>query len=126
MKEQQFVRPTSYTMLSESEMQNTFGGSVHLPVSRDYLNREYCQGFALSLLGLKAVTGMTVLEVAQELYAHAVAYYHGATIRNNNSINSAVKNYLMSKGSVIDIEDGGDTAIRKAAYAVIWHILEIK
>ena len=32
----------------------------------------------------------------------------------------------MSKESVIDIEDGGDTAIRKAGYAVIWHILEIK
>ena len=46
--------------------------------------------------------------------AHAVAYYHGTAIKNSNGINTAVKNYLINKGKQIDIEDGGETALRKA------------
>ncbi len=67
---------------------------------------------------------MTRLQVAQELYAHAVGYYFAGEIKKSG-IAASVKNYLTKKCEVIDIVDGGDTAIRKAAYVTVWNTVKV-
>lgn len=60
----------------------------------------------LCFLGLQ----MEVTECAQEIYAHAWAYYH-IPIR-----------WIRSHADPIDLQDGGDTRFRKLVYKIIWMI----
>ncbi|MEH2958663.1 hypothetical protein [Candidatus Merdisoma sp. JLR.KK006] len=66
----------------------------------------------------KAVTGMTALEIAQEIHAHAVVCYKFEAVKNI----PGVKGIYESAANGIHIEDGGDTAVRKRAYSTIWYL----
>lgn len=115
------VMPSSYAVMSEEEMTYVEGGNASLPMNRAYLSKSTCTATASGLYYSKQVTGMSVQEIAEEIYAHAILFYKSAEV-NVTLVNVAVIAYIMKHASVIDIENGGDTALRKAAYKTIWNL----
>ena len=107
--------------LSVEEMSKITGGNAHLPMNSKYRKKANCLGEAQSLIFRGIVTGMTELEIGQEIFAHAVAYYAAPTLSNIPLIGDDIKDYLISHAEVVDIMDGGDTMARKIAYTAIWN-----
>ncbi|MDR1770760.1 MAG: hypothetical protein LBS02_08990 [Hungatella sp.] len=108
--------------LSIQEMYKIKGGNAHLKMDPKYRKKANCLGEAQAQIQRGIVTGMTELEIGQEIFAHAVAYYKADILSKIIPfIGDDVKNYLISHASIIDIMDGGDTPVRKAAYTAIWN-----
>ena len=98
---------------------STFGGSVSLPMQPIYMTKTACEIKAFSLIANEEVTGMTMLEIAKEIYAHAQCYYNAATLKALGVENDMVDE-LYERANPIDIEDGGDTFVRKTFYNLLW------
>ncbi len=66
-------------------------------MSSYYLNKKLCCDMGRGLLNTGQVTGMTYLQIAKEIYAHAVCYY----IYENNSYlkHNLLAKYLHDKGA---------------------------
>lgn len=90
-------------------------------MKRTYLRKSTCTATASGLYYSKQVTGMSIQEIAEEIYAHAVLFYNAANT-NVTAVNAAAVVYIMQHAGVIDIENGGDTAARKTAYSMIWNL----
>lgn len=115
------VMPNNYAVMNEEEMAYVEGGNASLPMKRTYLRKSTCTATASGLYYSKQVTGMSIQEIAEEIYAHAVLFYNAANT-NVTAVNVAVVVYIMQHAGVIDIENGGDTVARKTAYSMIWNL----
>ena len=73
---------------------------------------------ARRLLRDGAVTGMSVRQLAGEIYFHAVVFYLSEKIGNLPSIREHAE--------TIDIDDGGDTSFRRAVYGATWRLAKLK
>lgn len=93
-------------------------GKSKLDVKREYLNKEKCLSEARRLLRDGAVTGMNEKQLAGEIYFHAAAFYFCEKVR--------FMPRLREHAYIIDIDDGGDTLMRKAAYAAVWKLAGLK
>lgn len=109
--------PSSYAVMNEEEMTYLEGGGIRIPNSRAYLNKSACQQLAAEYVRYGVVTGMTSLEVAQEIYAHAYVYYNWQVLKHIPIASSIYK----SAADGIDLENEGDTPVRKAFYAMVWN-----
>lgn len=110
-------------ILTEDEMKLIEGGDAHIPMDSYYLDKTHCKQLARRLIDNGKVTDMTQLQIAQEIYAHAVAYYSESTLRDIPGIGDSIADYLVEHAEVVDIADGGDTAVRRAAYTLIWNVM---
>lgn len=107
-------------ILTKDEMEIVEAGDAHIAMSSSYRNKTTCRQLARRLIDNGKVTGMTQLQIAQEVFAHAVAYYSESTLRDIPGIGDSIADYLVEHAEIVDIADGGDTTIRRAAYSVIW------
>jgi hypothetical protein len=105
--------------LQNEEMLFITGGNASLPMNSKYKKKDNCYAEASALVERGIVTGMTKQGVAEEIFAHAVAYYNAKDLRNIPFLRDWADD-LISHAHVIDIEDGGDTENRKTAYTIIW------
>jgi len=116
-------------------MKSVTGGAADMAMSSRYLDKNVCLQEAYWLGHYRVVTGMSLQEIAEEIYAHAIFYYTGlssdaiATILSKSGIPelglssfliSLIADFLISKGEVINIADGGDTSFRKLVYKGVW------
>lgn len=108
-------------LINVSIQKNTLGGSVSLPMNPVYLTKTACEVKATSLIYNKEVSGMTMLGIAKEIFAHACCYYGSATVKALGVDSSAVDD-IYRRANPIDIEDGGDTAARQLIYELIWNL----
>lgn len=115
--------PKHYKKLTNQEQAVIFAGDAEFPVGKSYLNKTNCKAKAKKLKSSGDVTGMTELAIAQEIYAHAFCYY-AATTLINAGISASIVKQIQAMGADIYIADGGDTAVRRAAYVLIWSITE--
>lgn len=115
--------PKKYSDLTIREQKSSFAGDANLPMSKDYLKKSNCNAKAKELIDSGQVTGMSQVQIAQEIYAHAFCYY-AASALIDAGIDAAIVEDIKSKGEVIDIANGGDTVLRQAAYLLIWAITE--
>ncbi len=129
------VLPENAVPLSMEEMRSVEGGSVNLSMQSSYLQKSVCQNVAATLLRSGSVTGMTALEIAQEIYAHAFTFYHGDQVKTTLQVSGALvfgaagviaatniaNGIIESAGNGIAIMDGGDSTIRKTYYTAIWN-----
>lgn len=107
--------------ISESIQKNTWGGSVSLPMNPIYLAKTACEAKATELVVSGQVKNMTILGVAQEIFAHACCYY-GSSVVKALGVDSATVDDIYNRANPVDIADGGDTAVRVAAYVLIWNL----
>lgn len=101
--------------------ESTFGGSVSLPMSPLYLTKTACEVKATSLIINNEVTGMTMLGIAKEIFAHACCYY-GASAVKALGVDSDAVDDIYNRANPVDIEDGGDTWQRQVIYELIWDL----
>lgn len=108
--------------MEEEEMSKIYGGNyIIVNCSQNYLNKNICMSQGNMLVNSGRIHGMTALEIAQELYTHAYAYYHYDRVA---MVSPVVAIYCYKKAADgIYIEDGGDTALRKSVYAAVWNTL---
>ncbi len=85
-------------------------------MNRGFLNKVTCTVAAASILNQGLVTGMTASEIAREIYAHAQVCYNAQYLQHIPFI----KNFYASAADGIYLDDGGDTAVRKAFYDLVW------
>lgn len=122
MEKEKCILPQKCYVMNEDEMSEIYGGNyVIVNCSENYLKKNICLSQGNMLVNSGRIHGMTALEIAQELYTHAYAYYHYDRVA---IISPAIAVYCYSKAADgIYIEDGGDTALRKKVYATVWNIL---
>ena len=63
---------------------------------------------------------MLQIEIAQEIYAHAMAYYCSGMLISIGISNAKIQE-VFGRASEIDFDNGGDTPERKAMYALVWN-----
>ena len=117
------VMPSSYAVIGEEEMMYVEGGLLRVQMRRDFLNKAICQIYAERYLALGLVKRMTQLQIAQELFAHAAAYY-GVSAINNLGIEHAKLASIKKSAAVVDIDDGGDPREGyMQVFSTIWYAL---
>lgn len=121
MKENNFRIPVGARPLTASEAVDRIGGNAQIPMSPFYLSKAACEVKAAQLIASGQVKGMTLLGVAQEIFAHACAYYASSALVALG-VDNATVNDIKNRASKVDITDGGDTPARQAAYVLIWTV----
>ncbi len=114
------VMPSNYAVMSEDEMTYVEGGSVSLKMKTDYLKKSNCKSKAKSLKKNNKVKDMSETAIAQEIYAHAKMFFSAALCKKLG-VDVGIINEVIDHAGVIDIDDGGDTAARRAVYTLIWY-----
>lgn len=118
--EGELVMPSNYAVMNEEEMTYVEGGSARLRTVKSYLNKNTCLAEASRLIERRIVARMTQMQIAKEIYAHAFAKY------KFKALPSWVRKkpemvMLYNKSAYVDIDDGGDTAVRQALYNIVWN-----
>ena len=102
-----------------------------IPLFQIHRKKANCMNEAARLIDQHLVTGMTQQQIQEEIFGHAVAFYDGQALVNYIGTHGGVVGgmaataavaYLVSHANPIDIEDGGDTALRQAIFALIWSV----
>lgn len=116
-----FIFPKGTVILTNEEQEKRICGVAHVEMNPLYLAKSACEVKAAQLIATKQVTRMSVLGIAQEIFAHACAYYASSTIIALG-VDSSKVNEIKSRANPVDIADGGDSANRKAIYSLIWQV----
>lgn len=93
-------------------------GRSKIDVKREYLDRGACLDEARRLLREGIVSGMSEKQLAGEIHFHAAAFYLSEKVRGMPRIRA--------HAVTIDLDDGGDTLVRRAAYAAVWRLAGLK
>lgn len=108
-------------VLTIENMKKVEGGKTYaVSMSGKYKNKDNCLSKATQIINNGYITGMTKLQIAQEIYAHAIIYYNADAARSLIG-NEDVFGYLMDHANPVNLEDGGDTWARRMAYSAIWY-----
>lgn len=111
-EERELVMPSNYGIVKEEDMQYIEGGNTFsFQCSKSYLSKVNCYNYANPIIRYHGITGMTQLEVAAEIYAHALIYYTVSSLPTNNIVTALFKKTigaeLLARTAIIDIESGG-------------------
>lgn len=96
---------------------------LNLEMDKCYYDKKNCLKIAEDILLSKKITGMTVRQLAAELYAHAFIFYNFPKLPKAIREISVAKRAYESAANGIDLQDDGDTLKRRAAYYIIFNIL---
>lgn len=89
-------------------------GKTKIDVKREYLDKDECLAEARRLLREGIVTDMSEKQLAGEIYFHAAAFYFCEKVR--------FLPRMRAHAVIINLDDGGDTRIRRAVYAAVWKL----
>jgi len=113
------IYPASFKQLSKTKQKTSFAGEAEIPMSQLYLSKIACEvkGYELFLTG--AVKNMAPITIAQEIFAHACAYYASSVLVGLGIDNATIQD-MYNRANPINIDDHPDTPKRLAAYGLIW------
>lgn len=101
-------------------MNNTSKKFLNLKMKANYYKKSECVKAAEEISEKKQITGMSIRQLAAEIYTHALVYYTfpilPEVIRNTKFAQRAFR----SASNGIDLEDGGDTLKRRVCYSLIY------
>ena len=93
---------------------------MNIPMTTALNNRAYCREMARTIEREGLITGMTTSQLSCEIFAHAYVFcnfkYVPQIVRNTSFAKSAYH----STADGVDLEDNGDSLVRRIAYRVIW------
>jgi hypothetical protein len=85
---------------------------LSIRVKREFLNKDECLREAKAILAEGKISGMSEKQLAREIYSHALAFFVCDKI--------LPLRWLKRYADPIDMQDGGDRPLRRAAFAVSW------
>lgn len=103
-------------------MTNNTKKYLNLEMKEIYYNKKGCVATAEEIVEKKQITGMTVRQLAAEIYTHAFIYYNFHFLPKMLRETKLAKKIFNSAANGIDLEDNGDTLKRRFCYSVIWSI----
>ncbi len=95
---------------------------INLEMDSIYVNKENCVDLAKMLLKDGVIKGMSVKNLAAEIYTHASVYYVFEAIPSFIHKLPGFSSVYRSVSNGIDLEDGGDTHTRQLVYAVVYKL----
>lgn len=96
----------------------------NIEMCRDLYDRDYCLVLAEKIAENEEISDMTSEEIAMEIYAHAYVYYNFDKAPEWIRSSDFGKSIYESVENGVDLEDGGDTAIRKVFFQTVWELME--
>lgn len=117
------VMPSGYAVLNEGEMTYVEGGSHNVTLNTGFLIKNNCLAEAGRLLERHMVVKMTQLQIAKEIYAHAVTKYVFEKLPKWVREMPYAREVYGSAADGAYITDGGDTLGRQRFYNTVWTVL---
>ncbi len=87
-------------------------------MERKYLDKKTCLAMADEIIAGDRIAGMTRQQIAEEIYAHASAYYFCGWLERFR----LRFRFIMDRADPIDLADHGDKPFRRFCYKVFWHL----
>ena len=87
---------------------------IAIPVRRAFLNKKACRKEAKRIISEGLITGMSEMQLAREIYSHALAFY----FCEKTGLFPEIKKHA----DPIDLRDGGDAAFIQSVFALLWHV----
>jgi len=94
--------------------------TLRIPMNERLYGRRGCKVIAEKLLESGRIDGMTESQLSCEIFAHAYVFYNFRFVPKKLSKTDLFKKILRSASDGVDLEDGGDSLIRRIAYRMIW------
>ena len=87
---------------------------LSIRVRKEYLDKDLCMVEARKILSEGKVRRMSELQLAREIYFHALAFY----FCEKTGLFPEIKRHA----DPIDLRDDGDTDFRRTVFALLWHV----
>ena len=87
---------------------------LSIGVKREFLKKETCIDEARRILSAGKIRNMSELQLAREIYFHALAFYFCER--------TGLFRKMRMHADPIDLHDGGDTPLRRFMFAASWII----
>lgn len=95
---------------------------MNIPMDKALYNRKTCMAMAEEIAKSDKITGMTLSQLACEIFAHAYVYYNFRFIPKFLKGLKLFKSVYGSVENGVDLEDNGDKLCRRIAYRFIWFL----
>lgn len=95
---------------------------LSLEMNDIYYNKKNCVEKAKDIVANKQITGMSIRQLAAEIYSHAFVYFNFHYLPKFIRETKLAKRVFNSAANGIDLEDNGDFLRRRIAYSIIWSI----
>ncbi|MBP5151704.1 MAG: hypothetical protein ILP13_02175 [Lachnospiraceae bacterium] len=99
---------------------NTAKKYMNIPMDKALYNRAFCKEMAMEIAESEQITGMSLSQLACEIFAHAYVYYNFRFIPRFLKGLKLFKSVYGSVENGVDLEDNGDKWYRRIAYRFIW------
>ncbi len=117
MKEREIITmPRSCVKLNEEEMELISGG-LNIGMSRTYLNKSICISQGRGIVQTHNWKNVTAMQLAQEIYGHAVVYYKLAILGKIPVLDNLVYSHAANG---VDLENAVDKY--QAVWETIWNL----
>ena len=91
---------------------------LSIRVRKEYLDKDLCMAEARKILSEGKVRRMSELQLAREIYFHALAFFFCER--------TGLMNFIKKHADPIDIRDGGDYLLMRLVFAFFWMITKRK
>ncbi len=93
---------------------------MNIPMTYELNNRELCRKMAGEIYEHHEITGMSRSQLYCEIFAHAYVFSFFRHIPEFIKNTAPAKRIYRSVADGVDLEDDGDTLVRRIFYRVIW------
>lgn len=95
---------------------------LNLKMKAKYYKKAECVKAAEEIAEKKQITGMSIRQLAAEIYTHALVYYNFPILPDAIRNTKFAQRAFRSAANGIDLEDGGDTLKRRVCYSLIYSL----
>lgn len=101
-------------------MTNEIRKTLNLEMKKSYYDKKECLVEAQEIFDSKKITGMTVQQIAEEIYTHAFVFFNFHFLPSKIRETNLARRIFNSAANGVDLEDDGDTFKRRVCYSLIW------
>ena len=98
---------------------------MNIPMTETLNDRKLCKVMAEEIEAEKKITGMSVGQLECEIFAHAYVFCFFKYLPDFVKNTSFAKRVYTSVSDGVDLEDDGDSLVRRVFYRVIWFMPSI-
>ena len=103
-------------------MTNEIRKTLNLEMKDSFYDKEECLIEAQKIYDSKMITGMTVNQIAEEIYTHAFVFFNFHFLPAMIRETALASRIFNSAANGVDLEDNGDTFKRRICYSLIWNL----
>lgn len=101
-------------------MTETVRKTLNLEMNKSFYNKADCLIEAKKIVDSQKITGMTVHQIAEEIYTHAFVFFNFHFLPAKVRETALARRIFNSAANGVDLEDNGDTLKRRICYSLIW------